>query len=523
MKTLYFDCAKGISGNMAIGALLEVSDGEQYLRSELNKLGVSGYDVSIVKRDSHGIDGTYVEVLEAGTDIPVDVIPEEIPRRGLYIHGGLHNHEGEYHHGHGYTFYSDCEDEKTKKKSKEEKKLAKKLKKKKKKKLCGKCEKPNFKGYCKCRGEYVDRAIEASDESHTQEHHEKHHPHVHHDHDQTHHGHNHGHEHHSHHHVHRTYGDIKQIIDNSGITNDAKELAKAMFHKVAVAEATVHGKPIDEVHFHEVGALDSIVDIVSVAILMDYIKPDRVISSVVFDGYGTIKCAHGVLSVPVPATSAIYKNEQVRFKQIEVPTELVTPTGAAIVSTFAESYGLMPEMNISRIGIGVGSRNIGGPNTLRVVLGEEVPSDNAVQTGDILVINSNIDDSTGEELGYVLEKLMDAGALDVSYSPIFMKKNRPAYRLEVICRAENRAKLCEIIFAETTTIGVRYYPVQREELTRARVVIDTELGPIEAKMVSTVSGQNYTYPEYESLRRVASELGVSIKSVRAAFEKGLRE
>lgn len=511
MKTLYFDCTTGISGNMAIGALLEVSDGEHYLRGELNKLRVPEYDVRIVKRGSHGIDGTYVEVLEAGTDIPVDAISEKIPRRELYIHGGLHHHDDEYHHGYEHSDL-ECGDEKSKKKAKEEKKLAKKFKKKKKKKLCGKCEKPNFKGYCKCKGEYVDCTIKANDEAYKHEHHDP--------------SHNHNYDHnpsHGHHHVYRTYGDIKQIIDNSEITNGAKELAKAMFHKVAVAEATVHGKPIDEVHFHEVGALDSIVDIVSVAILMDYIKPDRIISSVVSDGYGTIKCAHGVLSVPVPATSAIYKNEQVRFKQIEVPTELVTPTGAAIVSTFAESYGLMPEMNISKIGIGVGSRNIGCPNTLRVILGEEVPSDNAVQTGDILVINSNIDDSTGEELGYVLEKLMNSGALDVSYAPIFMKKNRPAYRLEVICRAEDRDKLCEIIFAETTTIGVRYYPVQREELSRTRTVVDTELGPIEAKRVSTASGQTYTYPEYESLGRIAFELGISIKSVRAAFEKGLRE
>ena len=537
MKTLYFDCATGVSGNMAIGALLEICDGEQYLRGELAKLGVLGYDVKIIKKDSHGIDGTYVEVLEAGTDIPVDALPEEISGRRLYIHDGVHHEHGEVrHHGHENHSDYDDEDSKSKKKSKEEKKLAKKLKKKKKKKLCGKCEKSKFKGYCKCRGEYVDRTVELQEDSnehnheHTHHHdHEHHHQHVLYNHEHNHNNHDHHHEHSHHHnehdhghHHHRTYGDIKHIIENSGITNGAKELAKSMFHKVAVAEATVHGKPIDEVHFHEVGALDSIVDIVSVAILMDYIKPDRVISSVVSDGYGTIRCAHGVLSVPVPATSAIYKNEQVRFKQIEVPTELVTPTGAAIVSTFAESYGLMPEMNISKIGIGVGSRNIGGPNTLRIILGEGVPVGKEAQTGDIMVINSNIDDSTGEELGYVLEKLMDAGALDVSYAPIFMKKNRPAYRLEVICRTESRERLCEIIFAETTTIGVRYFPVQREELTRTKVVVETELGPIEAKRVSTAAGQSFTYPEYESLRKTASELGVSIKSVRAAFEKGIR-
>jgi len=464
MKILYFDCATGISGNMAIGALLEICDGEQYLRDELAKLEVPGYQLNVIKRDSHGIDGTYVEVLEANTGIPVDAIHDGNKNVGSSATLGLH-------HGHTHSHHHE---------------------------------------------------LDSSPEHHSHGHYHDHN----HDHSLDNHCHNHQDDNdnnHNHNYVHRTYADIKQIIEDSGITEDAKNLSKSMFHKVAVAEAKVHGKPIDEVHFHEVGAIDSIVDIVSVAILMDYIKPDRVISSVVSDGYGTIKCAHGVLSVPVPATSMIYKNEHIRFKQIEVPTELVTPTGAAIISTFAESYGLMPEMNLNKIGIGVGSRNIGGPNTLRVFLGEDVTADGETQNGDIIVINSNIDDSSGEDLGYVLEKLMDAGALDVSYAPIFMKKNRPAYRLEVICRAEIREKLSEIIFDETTTIGVRYYLVQREELARVRTLVDTELGQIEAKQVSTTSGHTYTYPEYESMKSIASELGVSMKSVRAAFEKGLRD
>lgn len=464
MKILYFDCVTGISGNMAIGALLEICDGEQYLRDELAKLGVPGYQLNVIKRDSHGIDGTYVEVLEANTGIPVDAIHDGNKNVGSSATLGLH-------HGHTHSHHHE---------------------------------------------------LDSSPEHHSHGHYHDHE----HDHSLDNHCHNHQDDNdnnHNHNHVHRTYADIKQIIEGSGITEAAKELSRSMFQKVAAAEAAVHGKPIDEVHFHEVGAIDSIVDIVSVAILMDYINPDRVISSVVSDGYGTSKCAHGVLSVPVPATSMMYKNEKIRFKQIEVPTELVTPTGAAIISTFAESYGLMPEMNLNKIGIGVGSRNIGGPNTLRVFLGEDVTADGETQNDDIIVINSNIDDSSGEDLGYVLEKLMDAGALDVSYSPIFMKKNRPAYRLEVICRAETREKLSEIIFDETTTIGVRYYVVQREELTRVRTLVDTELGQIEAKQVSTASGHTYTYPEYESMKTIASELGISMKSVRTAFEKGLRD
>lgn len=462
MKILYFDCATGISGNMAIGALLEICDGEQYLRDELAKLEVPGYQLNVIKRDSHGIDGTYVEVLEANTGIPVDAIHDGNKNVGCSATLGLH-------HGHTHSHHHELDSS------------------------------PEHHSHGHCHEHEHNHSLDNHCDNHQD------------DHDNN------------HNHVHRTYADIKQIIEGSGITEDAKNLSKSMFHKVAVAEAAVHGKPIDEVHFHEVGAIDSIVDIVSVAILMDYIKPDRVISSVVSDGYGSIKCAHGVLSVPVPATSMIYKNEHIRFKQIEVPTELVTPTGAAIISTFAESYGLMPEMNLNKIGIGVGSRDIGRPNTLSVFLGEDVTAEDETPNVDIIVINSNIDDSSGEDLGYVLEKLMDAGALDVSYAPIFMKKNRPAYRLEVICRVEIREKLCEIIFDETTTIGARYYPVQREELTRVRTLVDTELGQIEAKQVSTISGHTYTYPEYESMKSIASELGISMKSVRAAFEKGLRD
>ncbi|WP_456153736.1 nickel pincer cofactor biosynthesis protein LarC, partial [Mogibacterium sp.] len=227
MKILYFDCATGISGNMAIGALLEVCNGEQYLRNELAKLGVPGYELNVIKRESHGIDGTYVEVLEASTGIPVDTIHDGNTNACSSATLGLH-------HGHTHSHHHE---------------------------------------------------LDSSPEHHSLDNH----CHNHQDDNDN-----------NHNHVHRTYADIKQIIERSGITEDAKNLSKSMFHKVAVAEAKVHGKPIDEVHFHEVGAIDSIVDIVSVAILMDYIKPDRVISSVVSDGYGTIKCAHGVLSVPVP-------------------------------------------------------------------------------------------------------------------------------------------------------------------------------------------------------------------------------
>lgn len=438
MKILYFDCATGISGNMTIGALLEACNGEAYLRKELAKLNLPGYELKISKRDSHGINGIYFEVLEEGTDIPVDATHELKKDTVLHTYNAI-KAEGEYGHHH-----------------------------------------------------------HDDDHDHSHDHHHEHH--------------------HIHHHDHRSYKDIKAMIEVSSITDEAKKITRDIFDVVAAAEAKVHNKTIEEVDFHEVGAIDSIVDIVGTAILLDYIKPDKIIFSTICDGFGTILCAHGELGVPVPATAEIYKNKSISFKQINVDTELVTPTGAAIAGALATSYELMPAMTIMNTGIGVGKREIGRANVLRVYIGEI--AEEAPKT-DITVINSNIDDSTGEELGFVLEKLMSAGALDVSFAPIIMKKNRPAYRLEVICKMEDKDKLADIIFTETTTIGLRYYEVKREELQRSQVLINTELGQIRGKKVVTNTGKSYVYPEFSDLERISNEFGIPVKSVKAIFERGL--
>ena len=239
MKTLYFDCSSGISGNMTLGALLEIVGDENYLLGELKKLNVDGYKIEISKKVKNGITGTYVDVIL----------------------------ENEHHH---------------------------------------------------------------------------------HDHD---HGHAHDHEHH-HHHEHRNLYDVNTIIDNSSLDENTKDLAKRIFLRVAKAESKVHNKSLDEVHFHEVGAIDSIVDIVGTAILINKINPDRIISSVVNDGYGFIECAHGIISVPVPATSEIFAASNVKFRQIDVDTELVTPTGAAIIAELAEEFTVLPAMTTEKIGWG---------------------------------------------------------------------------------------------------------------------------------------------------------------------------
>ena len=311
-----------------------------------------------------------------------------------------------------------------------------------------------------------------------------------------------------HHHEHRNLDDINQIIDKSTLDDKTKKLSKEIFLKIAKAESKVHGKTINEVHFHEVGAIDSIIDVVGTAILINKINPDLIISSVVNEGHGFIECAHGKMSVPVPATSQIFATENVRFKQIDIDTELVTPTGAAIISTLAKDYTIMPEIQLEKVGYGAGSKDIGYSNLLKVYYGEVISP-----KSDMYVIETNIDDSNGEELGYAMERLLKNKAKDVFYTPIFMKKNRPAYKLEVICEKENLDDLLEIIFKETTTIGARFYKVDRAELKRESIEIDTKYGKILGKKVTTPRGEVYIYPEYESIKALAEKENIPMKEL----------
>ena len=322
-----------------------------------------------------------------------------------------------------------------------------------------------------------------------------------------HHLHEHQHEHH-HHHEHRNLFDINKIIDDSELNDNVKKLAKDIFMKVALAESKVHGKDLNEVHFHEVGAIDSIVDIVGTAILIDKIKPDQIIASTVNEGHGFITCAHGKMSVPVPATSEIFASQNVKFRQIDVDTELVTPTGAAIIATLVEKYDFMPEMKLEKVGFGAGSKDIGFSNILKVYYGETVE-----QKEKMYVIETNIDDSNGEELGYCMTELLENGARDVFYTPIFMKKNRPAYKLEVITTDKELDQMLEIIFKETTTIGARYYKVDRAELQREKVEIETKYGKISGKKITTPKGATYVYPEYEDMKKLAKEKNIPLKEL----------
>ncbi|KAA6328808.1 hypothetical protein EZS27_022329 [termite gut metagenome] len=318
------------------------------------------------------------------------------------------------------------------------------------------------------------------------------------------------HHHHSHSHVHRNMGDIARIIDASGISSGAKELAKRIFMRLALAEAKVHGSTPEEVHFHEVGAMDSIIDIVGAAICIDILSPDKVYASALHDGYGFVKCQHGTIPVPVPAVTEVLSARGVSFKQLDIEGEMMTPTGAAIVAELAESFGSMPEMKITKTGYGAGKKDFPIPNLLRVMLGETVAT--TEQSDSVTVIETNIDDTTPEILGYVMERLFEAGAKDVFFIPIQMKKNRLATLLSVICDEVETALMEHIIFTETSTIGLRKYSVTRSCLPRKAVTVATPYGNAEAKEV-TFEGTTRTTLEYDDACRLARAKNVPLRDI----------
>lgn len=307
-------------------------------------------------------------------------------------------------------------------------------------------------------------------------------------------------EHTGHHHEHRGLREIRQIIEASQITPRAKELSCKIFEILAQAEAKAHHVPVNEVHFHEVGAVDSIVDIVSVAVCMDNLNITKVIIPELHEGKGTIRCQHGILPVPVPAVTNILQEYGLDITVTDTYGELITPTGAAIAAATRTSSELPESFAIRRIGIGAGKRQYQCPGILRAMLIEEENE----KKDTIYKLESNIDDCTGEVLGYLMEELFQAGARDVHYIPVFMKKNRPAWVLSVICKEEKVEELENIIFRETTTIGIRRQKMERTILKREQKEIQTSIGAAEVKVCES-QGQKHYYPEYESVSALAKK------------------
>lgn len=325
-----------------------------------------------------------------------------------------------------------------------------------------------------------------------------------------------------HEHAHRHLGDILKIIYSSRLSDGVKERAARIFSRLAEAEARVHNEPIEKIHFHEVGALDAILDVVGACIGFELLGVERFVCSPLHVGSGTVKMAHGVFPVPPPAVAELLQG--VPIYSTEIIGELVTPTGAAIIRTVCEEFGPLPKMRIERTGYGAGTRDYKDfPNALRLMLGEgEEGAENGIDER-LIVIETNIDDMSPQLFGYVMERAFELGALDCYLTPVQMKKNRPGTLLTILCRAAEREAMTELLFRETTTLGVRSYEVERHALARETVRVETLYGAIDVKVARMNGRVVNEMPEYEQCREAALGAGVALRVVEAAVRDALSQ
>lgn len=345
---------------------------------------------------------------------------------------------------------------------------------------------------CGITGTHADVTVNGeTEDEHMHDHHEHEHEHEHH--------HDHEHEH-EHHHHHSSLHDIEHIIGDLNVSDKVRSDAIAVYKLIAEAESKAHGRDITEIHFHEVGTMDAVADVVGFCTLMEKITPDKVIVSPIHVGCGEVKCAHGILPVPAPATAHIL--EGVPVYGGEVRGELCTPTGAALLKYFASGFGKMPVMSISKTGYGMGKKDFERANCVRIMIGE---SDEGTAEGKVAELCCNVDDMTGEEIGYATELLMKQGALDVFTTPVGMKKNRPGILITCICRPEDKEKFAKLVFENTTTIGIRYSLKDRYVLDRHEETVSTKYGDVKVK-ISEGFGVKKAKPGYDDVSGIADKI-----------------
>jgi len=433
MRTLHFDCFAGISGDMTLGALVDLGVDPEQLRTELNKLGLSGWQLVFRQEDRCGIGGTHaiVELL----DQP------------------YHEHEHEHGHGEGAHHHHEHTHE----------------------------------------HEHADHHDELHHESHkkTEEH------------------------------KHNSWREIRDLIAQSTITESAKKRALAIFSRIADAESQVHGVPVEDVAFHEVGALDSIIDIVGAAICIDILNPEYITASEIELGGGTVTCAHGVLPVPAPATLLLCQNLPVKTGGFQ--KEMTTPTGAAILAECVDEFVTKASFIEIKTGYGIGTRKMDKPNVLRVSWREVQNSvDNGkeqVLAESAVVIKTNIDDMTGEELGFLMEALFAAGALDVTFVSCMMKKNRPGTLVSVLCTPQKKASIEHTLFKQSSTIGLRESIVRKVMLNREAHTVASGFGNARVKTVFLDGSPLRFKIEYDDRARIAREQGVSLREAEALINE----
>lgn len=437
MKTLYLDIFSGISGDMFLGALLDLGVDFHRLEHDLEKLGLDGYHLHVSKQQRAHIAGTKFDVhLE-------DDHHHDESKHDEHEHAHEHGH----HHAHGHEHHHHDE------------------------------ASAHEQGQC-----------------------------------------------HEHEHS-RTFADIEQLILRSPLSDWVKQKSIAIFRRVAVAEGKIHGKPPEQVHFHEVGAVDSIIDIVGACLALELLGRPRLLAAPVVEGTGWVKCAHGRFPVPTPATLEILGARGVPVSQCDEPNELVTPTGAALLAELVESFGPMRDLTPQRVGYGLGMReNKTRPNVLRAVLCETVASASAHdwETDTVAVLQTNLDDANAEVLGAFAEKALAAGALDVFHTPVQMKKNRPGVLLTLLCAEADADKFAELVLKETTAFGVRRHLAERRKLRREFVTVKTPFGDVTVKLGKLDGQVVQAAPEYESCKRVAEQANVPLKQVYEAANRAVQ-
>lgn len=484
MKTLYIECAMGAAGDMLTAALLELMTDKEAALAKLNAMEIPGVVFEAEPSAKCGITGTHMRVLIHGEE------EGAVPCGHTHEDHHEHDHAHEHHHEHDHVHEHDHEHD-----------------------------------------HHVHTHAHAQEDAHC--------------HDSDAHDHAHHHEHDAHHHAHHGMAEIRSLIAELAVSETVKEKALAVYQSIAEAESKVHGAEVDQIHFHEVGSMDAVADVTAVCLLMELLAPEQVIVSPIHVGSGTVLCAHGRLPVPAPATALILEGMPIYGGSVQ--GELCTPTGAALLKTFADSFGPMPPMTVAKTGYGMGTKNFEQANCLRAMLGESFPMNGigskmqtaqaaegestgsrgaagkdtetenpAAREGRITEISCNLDDMTGEDIAFAAEHILQAGALDVFTESIYMKKGRPAVKLTVLARPEDEERLAGEIFRHTSTIGVRIHTDRRYELARRSEQRKTPLGTIEVK-ISEGFGVRKEKIEFASLKEIAEPSGKSLAEVRAAL------
>ena len=369
---------------------------------------------------------------------------------------------------------------------------------------------------CGIVGTHMRVRIEGLEEHEYIHEHEHHHEHEHEHHHEHEHEHEHHHEHeHEHEHHHSSMADITRMIDEAPVSEGVKRDAVAVYTLIAQAESHAHGRPVELIHFHEVGTKDAAADIIGCCLLFEMLSPERVVCSPIHVGSGHVHCAHGVLPVPAPATAYILRGAPIYGGGI--PVELCTPTGAALLKHFVQSFGEMPAMRVSAVGYGMGRKDLPRANCVRAMLGETEDSPEAEKLYELAC---NLDDMTPERIAYAMERLFEGGALDVWTTPIGMKKTRPGVQLSVLCREEDREGLIKLVFRHTTTLGLRETECRRYSLKRTESTVSTEFGPVRMKEAEGFGVAKCKY-EYEDLALIARERKLAIDEVAEMIDRGL--